>query len=237
MQEVQALLGTSEVEAGARVWLQLSPSSLPAEGATSETEKKKERQEALGEEGEAGGGSKKEGAGGGARWAGGCLRGSGSHARRLCLYTVRSRPPARSLPACSRFIVLQVGSPAAGRRDPSRAHRLRVRGRGGPGAPPHPPRFSRDPPAAEAEPAGHSSELAHPPAPPERGRKGKQHSSLGSPLFLALSNNLFRETLREEDIFLNPLSGWSLPLPCGATSATLPSAETPGRRVTPETGS
>lgn len=74
MQKVQALLGTSEVAAGARVWLPLSPSSLPAEGATSETEKK-ERQEAWGEEGEAGGGSKKEGAGGGARWAGGRLRG------------------------------------------------------------------------------------------------------------------------------------------------------------------
>lgn len=58
-------VGTSEVVAGARVWLQLSPSSLPAEGATSETEKKKkERQEEWGEEGEAGGGSKKEGAGG-----------------------------------------------------------------------------------------------------------------------------------------------------------------------------
>ena len=58
-------VGTSEVVAGARVWLQLSPSSLPAEGATSETEEEEERQEEWGEEGEAGGGSKKEGAGGG----------------------------------------------------------------------------------------------------------------------------------------------------------------------------
>ena len=59
-----------------------------------------------------------------------------------------------------------------------------------------------------------------------------------SPLFLVLSDNLFQETLREEDIFLNPLSGWGLPLPCGATSATLPSAKTLDHRGhVQETGS
>lgn len=132
------------------------------------------------------------GGGWGVRWAGGHLRGSGSHARRLCLYTVRSRPAACSLPASSRFIVLQVGSPAAGRSNRSQAHSLRVRGRGGPGAPPHPPRLGRDPPAAEAEPAGHSSELTHLPAPPERRQRGSNIPLLGHPSFSSSPTICFR---------------------------------------------
>lgn len=84
---------------------------------------------------------------------------------------------------------------------------------------PHPLSLSWDPPAAKAEPSS-SPKLAHLFA-PERRQKEKIPLS-GHPLFLALSKNLFKEALQEEDIFLNSLSGVGLLLPCGATSETLP---------------
>lgn len=108
-------VGTSEVVAGARVWLQLSPSSLPAEGATSETEEEEERQEEWGEEGEAGGGSKKQGAGGGgcAGRAGTCEAQARTHAASVCTQCAPDRRLARSPPAHASLFSKSAAQPPA----------------------------------------------------------------------------------------------------------------------------
>lgn len=168
--------------AGAGVWLRLSPYSLPAEGATSERERGGgEREEGKRREGGKRG-SPGEGisgkAGGGGGHPGSAPAKLGSHARRLCLYTVRSRPPAGS-PLAHASLFSESEAPQLRRREPSAPSagppaRVTRSRRGSPRpAPPRPPRLGRDPPAAEAEPP------AAPPSSPtflrrsaaERGRK------------------------------------------------------------------
>lgn len=109
------------------------------------------------------------GGGWGVRWAGGHLRGSGSHARRLCLYTVRSRLPACSLPASSRFIVLQVGSPAG---DRSTGAERTVCGSAGAGDPA--PR-----PTRRASAGTHPPQRLSPPATPRSSPTSRRHQSAG----------------------------------------------------------
>ena len=148
------------------------------------------------------------GEGGGGRWPRGRrLQARGDRDPRLQPRPAMRAPPPPPL------------SPEAGRRGLQSRTRPRPTRRASAGT--HPPqRLSRRPLLGARPPPDATGAQA----------KGEANSSLGSPRFLALSDNLFRETLREEDIFLNPLSGWGLPLPCGATSATLPSAKTPDHR-------
>lgn len=79
--------------------------------------------------------------------------------------------------------------------------------------PPEPPREPAPRPTHRASAGTHPQPKLSPLAPelalllaPES-RQKKKNSSLQSPLFLAFSKNLFKEALREEDIFLNLLSG------------------------------
>lgn len=174
----------------------------------------RERERRGRKEGKTGGGSRREDGEGGA----GGHQGSAPAKLRLTrtppLFVHSAHPAARS-PLAYASLFSKSEAPQLRRRErskpsaPSACPQARVTRsrRGSPRpAPPRPPRLSRDPPAAEAEPAGGSSELAHLLA-PECRQTEKKESSLWSPLFLTLSKNLFKVVLRAEDIFFNSPAG------------------------------
>ena len=96
---------------------------------------------------------------------------------------------------------------------------------------PEPPPEPAPGPARRASPGTHPQRRLSPLATPRSaGKRGRKIPPFAHHSFLLSPRICLRRRCRKKDIFLNPLSGRGLPLPCGATSATLPSTRTPDRR-------